>query len=177
MGAIAQASDGTLWAGTGEANPPGGGLTYFGDGVYKSTDNGAPLDQHGPDARASRSAASRSTRRNPNNGLRRRRGPRRPQRRRSAACTARPTPARRGSSCSRPTNATTGAIDVAINPKNPQIVYAALWDHKRTNGTRTYGGIGSGLFRSDDGGTTWKRLETMGAGQALPDLRRRRRPA
>ena len=41
MGAFAQAPDGTLWAGTGEANPPGGGLTYFGDGVYKSTDNGA----------------------------------------------------------------------------------------------------------------------------------------
>ena len=41
MGALAQAQDGTLWAGTGEANPPGGGLTYFGDGIYKSTDNGA----------------------------------------------------------------------------------------------------------------------------------------
>ena len=40
MGAVAQASDGTLWAGTGEANPPGGGLTYFGNGVYKSIDGG-----------------------------------------------------------------------------------------------------------------------------------------
>ena len=34
-------SDGTLWVGTGEANPSGGGLTYFGDGVYRSTDGGA----------------------------------------------------------------------------------------------------------------------------------------
>ena len=41
MGALEQAEDGTLWAGTGEANPPGGGLTYFGDGIYKSTDRGA----------------------------------------------------------------------------------------------------------------------------------------
>ena len=42
MGAVrAGAQTATLWAGTGEANPPGGGLTYFGDGVYKSTDNGA----------------------------------------------------------------------------------------------------------------------------------------
>src|SRR6266545_3170031 len=41
MGAIALGPDGTLWAGTGEANPSGGGLTYFGDGVYKSTDGGA----------------------------------------------------------------------------------------------------------------------------------------
>ena len=36
-----------------------------------------------------------------------------------------------------------------------------MWDHKRTNGTRTYGGIGSGLFRSKDGGDTWERLENI----------------
>src|SRR3954468_18838094 len=41
MGALAQDANGVLWAGTGEANPPGGGLTYFGDGIYKSTDGGA----------------------------------------------------------------------------------------------------------------------------------------
>src|SRR3954447_14230670 len=41
MGSFAQAANGDLWAGTGEANPPGGGLTYFGDGIYKSSDNGA----------------------------------------------------------------------------------------------------------------------------------------
>ena len=40
MGALAMGSDGTLWAGTGEANPAGGGMTYFGNGVYKSTDGG-----------------------------------------------------------------------------------------------------------------------------------------
>ena len=40
MGAIARASDGTPWVGTGEANPSGGGLTFSGDGVYKSTDGG-----------------------------------------------------------------------------------------------------------------------------------------
>ena len=60
-----------------------------------------------------------------------------------------------------PPNATTGAIDVAINPGNPQIVYASLWDHTRNNGTRTYGGVGSGLFRSKDGGDTWERLQNI----------------
>ena len=60
-----------------------------------------------------------------------------------------------------PTNATTGAIDVAINPANPQIVYAAMWDHKRNNGARVYGGVGSGLFRSKDGGDTWERLQNI----------------
>ena len=47
MGALAMGSDGTLWAGTGEANPSGGGLTYFGDGVYKSTDGGASWQHWG----------------------------------------------------------------------------------------------------------------------------------
>ncbi len=41
IGAIAMGSDGTLWVGTGEANPSGGGLTFFGNGVYRSTDGGA----------------------------------------------------------------------------------------------------------------------------------------
>ena len=34
-GALAVGPDGALWAGTGEANPSGGGLTYFGNGIYK----------------------------------------------------------------------------------------------------------------------------------------------
>ena len=40
IGSLARGSDGTLWAGTGEANASGGGITYVGDGVYKSTDGG-----------------------------------------------------------------------------------------------------------------------------------------
>src|SRR5690349_3672296 len=162
MGALAQAKDGTLWAGTGEANPPGGGLTYFGDGVYKSTDNGAHWTNMGLTQSESvgRIAVDPS---NPNTvfvaaagHVARSAGQRGLYRSTDAGKT--------WSLVLAPTTATTGAIDVAINPKNPQIVYAAMWDHKRTNGTRTYGGIGSGLFRSNDGGNTWKRLDTMGAG-------------
>src|SRR5436309_2500226 len=40
IASLARGTDGTLWAGTGEANASGGGITYTGDGVYKSTDNG-----------------------------------------------------------------------------------------------------------------------------------------
>ena len=40
MGALARGPDGTLWAGTGEANPSGGGDTFLGNGIYKSTDGG-----------------------------------------------------------------------------------------------------------------------------------------
>jgi len=166
MGALAQGSDGTLWAGTGEANPPGGGLTYFGDGVYKSTDNGGHWTKTGLERSESigRIVVDPS---NPSTlfvaaagHVARSAGQRGLYRSTDAGKT--------WDLVLTPPNATTGAIDVAINPKNPQIVYGVLWDHKRTNGTRTYGGIGSGLFRSDDGGTTWKRLDQMAAGQTLP---------
>jgi hypothetical protein len=36
-----------------------------------------------------------------------------------------------------------------------------LWDHQRDNGARVYGGLGSGLFRSDDGWSNWTRLENV----------------
>ena len=159
MGALAQDANGTLWAGTGEANPPGGGLTYFGDGVYKSTDQGAhwanvglresasigriAIDPSNPDkvfaaaaGHVARSAAQRGLYRTIDGG-------------------------KSWQLVLAPTNATTGAIDVAINPANPQIVYAAMWDHKRNNGARVYGGVGSGLFRSKDGGDTWERLQNI----------------
>jgi photosystem II stability/assembly factor-like uncharacterized protein len=60
-----------------------------------------------------------------------------------------------------PPNDTTGGIDLAIDPTNHNRIFAALWDHKRDNGARTYGGVGSGLYRSDDGGDTWQRLQNI----------------
>ena len=56
----------------------------------------------------------------------------------------------------------TGGIDVAFDPHNPNILFAALWQTRRTPWSMTDGGPGSGLYRSNDGGTTWKRLEEHG---------------
>jgi len=53
----------------------------------------------------------------------------------------------------------TGAIQVAIDLKNPQVVYADFWANRLApweNGT--FGGAGSGLWKSTDGGDTWKQL-------------------
>jgi photosystem II stability/assembly factor-like uncharacterized protein len=53
----------------------------------------------------------------------------------------------------------TGAIQVAIDPKNPDIVYADFWANRLApweNGT--FGGQGSGLWKSSDGGQTWVQL-------------------
>jgi photosystem II stability/assembly factor-like uncharacterized protein len=56
----------------------------------------------------------------------------------------------------------TGGIDVAFDPHNPNILFASLWQARRTSWSMTDGGPGSGLYRSADGGTTWKRLEEHG---------------
>ena len=56
----------------------------------------------------------------------------------------------------------TGGIDVAFDPHNPNILFAALWQARRTSWSMSSGGPGSGLYRSSDGGTTWKRLEEHG---------------
>ncbi len=53
----------------------------------------------------------------------------------------------------------TGAVDVVLDPSNPDIVYAVLWEARQgpwENGAFT--GPGSGLFKSTDGGATWKHL-------------------
>ena len=52
----------------------------------------------------------------------------------------------------------TGAVDIAIDPNNPRIIYAALWQANRTPWGMNSGGPGSGLFKSTDGGNTWTEL-------------------
>lgn len=52
----------------------------------------------------------------------------------------------------------TGAVDISIDPTNPDIVYAALWEAWRKPWGMSSGGPGSGLFRSNDGGANWTEL-------------------
>ena len=54
----------------------------------------------------------------------------------------------------------TGGSDVAIDPKNPQIVYAAMWDARLGpwEDKNDYEGTHGGLFKSTDGGGTWKQV-------------------
>jgi photosystem II stability/assembly factor-like uncharacterized protein len=56
----------------------------------------------------------------------------------------------------------TGGIDVTFDPTNANIVFASLWQVRRMPWTLSDGGSGSGLYRSDDGGTTWKQLQEHG---------------
>jgi photosystem II stability/assembly factor-like uncharacterized protein len=52
----------------------------------------------------------------------------------------------------------TGCCDVAIDPNDPQIMYAGMWEFRRTPWSFSSGGKGSGLFRSSDGGKTWVKV-------------------
>src|SRR5215212_5364113 len=52
----------------------------------------------------------------------------------------------------------TGAVDISIDPANPDVMYAAMWEAFRTEWTMSSGGKGSGLFKSTDGGETWAEI-------------------
>ncbi len=62
-------------------------------------------------------------------------------------------------------DADTGASDVELDPGNPRILFAGLWQARRFPWGMSSGGAGSGLYRSSDGGETWTRL----AGKGLPE--------
>ena len=66
------------------------------------------------------------------------------------------------------TNETSGASDVAIDPADPNIVYAGMYDYMRQPWFFRGGGPGSGLYRSTDGGVTWTKLTDPALKNGLP---------
>lgn len=55
-------------------------------------------------------------------------------------------------------NPSTGAADLTISHEDPSVLFAAMWDHRRSPDFFTSGGEGSGLYKSTDGGSTWSKL-------------------
>jgi photosystem II stability/assembly factor-like uncharacterized protein len=160
MGALAVTPDGTVFVGTGEPDHGGGG-SYYGTGVYRSTDHGATwqnvglsdtgsigriqVDPSDP-SRIFVGAQGRLFDQGGERGLY--------------------LSENGGNSWTKVLdglNDSTGTIDVSINTGNPDVILAAMWDKKRFPDHRDYGGPGSGIFRSTDGGQTWAR-----AGEPLP---------
>ncbi|MCH8942014.1 MAG: glycosyl hydrolase [Bacteroidetes bacterium] len=58
----------------------------------------------------------------------------------------------------------TGAIDLAIDPNNTKILYASMWHRTRSAWNFVESGRTSGIFKSKDGGETWKLITTMLSG-------------
>ena len=152
--AVAPSNPDILYVGTGEA-PVRGVATSHGDGVYRSDDGGRSWRHLGL-------AATRQISRIQID-------PRNPERAWVAAQGNPwgPNPERGiyrtedgGKSWSRVlfVDAQTGASDISMAPGQPDLLFAAMWDHQRLPWTVRSGGPGSGIWRSADGGRTWSRL-------------------
>ncbi|HVF19062.1 MAG TPA: hypothetical protein VNA14_02330 [Mycobacteriales bacterium] len=170
VGALAVGRDGTLYAGTGEAGPGGGSVTFAGNGIYRSRDKGRTwqnvglrgagafgkivVDPKNPKIVFAAATGNLFTQGGQRGLYRSTDG---------------------GNSWQlvlRGANARTGAVDIAIDPTDPRKVYATTWDRIRYPTHRVYGGPGSGVYRSVNGGTTWQRVVDGPTGETPADTGR-----
>jgi len=155
MGAMTMSKGGVLYVGTGEAGPGGGSTTYGGNGIYRSKDRGASWQFIGlpTSNRVGRIVVD------PKNekrvfvaavgALYAEGGERGVYRSENGGDTWELVLAG--------DNARTGAADVAIDPNDSLNMVATMWENFREPDRRYYTGVGTGIFRSTDGGATWVR--------------------
>lgn len=153
--AVAPSDPNVLYAGMGEACIRGN--VSYGDGVYRSTDGGASWQHVGlTDTRHIARVRVHPT--NPDwvyvAALGHAFGPNRERgifRSRNGGKTWEHV-LERGDSA--------GAADLAMDPSNPRILFASLWESRRSPSNLTSGGEHSGLFRSTDGGDSWTEVSS-----------------
>lgn len=160
--ALAPSDPQTLYVGTGESNAGGGSIAYDGIGMYKSTDGGNSFEPIGlassgsigriavhPDnpGRVYVAAVGRLYGKNPERGI------------------YRSSDGGQSWEQSLFVNDSTGGVDLEMHPTRPDTLYAATWERVRGPGFYKYGGAGSGIYRTYDGGDHWERLST-----GLPDV-------
>ncbi len=145
----------TVWVGTGEA--VGGRHVGFGDGVYRSRDGGQSFEKMGlegsehvakivvdPQDRNVVWVAAQGPLWSPGGerGL------------------YKTSDGGKSWTCVLTSGPYTGCTDVLLDPRNPQVVYAALWQRHRTVWALVDGGPESGIRKSEDGGATWRELKS-----------------
>lgn len=157
--AISRANPNVIWAGTGENNSSRS--TYAGTGVYKSTDGGNTWEfsglrnsqhigrivTHPTDeniAWVASVGALYST--NPERGV------------------YKTTDGGKTWKKTLFINDSTGVIDLVIHPTNPNLLWAAAWEKDRKAWNFKEGGPGSGIYKSTDGGESWRKITN-----GLPD--------
>ena len=159
--AIAPSNPNVIYVGTGEANGGNGSIAYEGTGIYKSEDGGDSWIEAGLETSGSVgrivvhptdpnivyvAAMGYFYEPNENRGIYK--------------------TVDGGLSWAKVLyiDSISGGIDMAVNPTRPDTVYACIWERQRTYNYRSYGGPGSGLYRSVDAGQSWHRLTN-----GLPD--------
>lgn len=156
IGAIAvdpKSPDNTIWVGTGEIWTRNS--VSVGDGIYKTTDGGKSWKNVGLE----KSERISSIKINPNNtdevyvavlgalwGDSEERG------------IYKTTDGGKTWNKIKYINATTGCSELAMDPQNPNILYAAFWEFRRTAYSFNSGGENSGLYKSIDGGKSWNKI-------------------
>ncbi|HTU83652.1 MAG TPA: hypothetical protein VMF61_16100, partial [Candidatus Acidoferrales bacterium] len=158
--AIDPTNQNVVWAGTGEANPRND--VSYGDGIYRTTDGGKTWVDMG--LRETRHIARIAID---------------PRDSRHVVVAALGDPFKdstdrgvyvtfdggRTWDKSLYVSPASGGSDLAMDPKDPRVVYAGMWHFRRVPWTFTSGGPDDGLYKSTDGGKTWKRL----TGHGLPE--------
>jgi photosystem II stability/assembly factor-like uncharacterized protein len=153
--AVAPSDENVIYVGTGEHAIRGQSSTY-GDGIYKSTDQGRTWAKSGL-ALSKQISAIRVHPTNPEVVFAAVQG----DRWKGTADRGVYRSLDGGKSWTlvlKGENATSGASDLSMDATNPRILYAAMWDHQRQPWLVRSGGAGSGLWKSTDGGDTWTRL-------------------
>ena len=154
--ALAPANPDIVYVGTGEANPGGGSMAYDGNGIYKSMDAGSSwahlgledigsvgrvvVSPENPDI-AYVAAMGYLFENNEERGVYK--------------------TVDGGENWDKVLylNDSTGAVDLAIHPQNPDTIYAAMWQRVRRLEYYVYGGNSCGIYRSYDGGDNWVELD------------------
>jgi photosystem II stability/assembly factor-like uncharacterized protein len=165
---LAPSNPDIIYVGTGEANAGGGSVSYDGLGVFKSEDAGATwintgLEESGSIGRIAVhpfdpnicyvAAMGRMFSKNGQRGIFK--------------------TIDGGQSWQQMLflNDSTGAIDIVLDPQNPETIYAAMWERIRRPDERVYGGPSCGIYRSFDGGENWQEL-TEGLPSGSPNTGR-----
>ncbi|MFB3076851.1 MAG: WD40/YVTN/BNR-like repeat-containing protein, partial [Lysobacterales bacterium] len=152
--AVSESDNNVLYVGTGEA-PIRGVTTSSGDGVWKSTDTGRTWKHVGLE-KSGQIAQIEIHPSNPDTayvavqgqiwGPNEERG------------VFRTTDGGKSWKHVLKVSANTGATDLSMDPSNPRILYAALWNHGRKPWFIHSGGTDGGIYKSTDGGDSWEKL-------------------